>query len=71
MYRIFDYILEKCDFSPVLSIYGYHADLLKAISNRIARAFIRSGTAYTVALDISKALNRHSDFLYKFKSYGI
>ena len=71
MYRIFYYTLEKSDFSPVLSIYGYHADLLKAISNRIARAFIRSGTAYTVALDISKALNRHSDFLYKFKSYGI
>ena len=70
MYKIFDY-LKKCDFSPVPSIYGSHADLLKAIFDRITRDFIRSGTAHAVAVDISKALNRHSDFLYKFRSYGI
>ena len=70
MYKIFDY-LKKCDFSPVPSIYDSHADLLKAFSDRIARAFIRSGTAHAVALDISKAFNRHSDFLYKFRSYEI
>ena len=65
------WLLEKCDFSLVPSIYGSHADFLKAISDRIARAFIRSETAHTVALDISKAFNRPSDFLYKFRSYGI
>ena len=70
MYRIFDY-LKKCDFSPVPILYGSHADLLKDFSDRIARAFIRSGTAHAVALDISKAFNRHSDFLYKFRSYEI
>ena len=70
MYRIFDY-LKKCDFSPVPRIYDSHADLLKAFSDRIARVFIRSGTAHAVAFDISKAFNRHSDFLYKFRSYEI
>ena len=52
-------------------MYGSHADLLKAFSDRIARAFIRSGTAHAVALDTFKAFNRHSDFLYKFRSYEI
>ena len=70
MYKIFDY-LKKCDFSPVPSIYGSHADLLKALSERITRAFIRSGIAHAVALDISKAFNRQSDFLYKFRYYEI
>ena len=70
MYKIFDY-LKKCDFSPVPSIYDSHADLLKAFSDRIARAFIRSGTAHAVPLDTYKAFNRHSDFLYKFRSYEI
>ena len=57
-------LLEKCDFSSVPSLYGSHADLLKAISDKIARDFIRSETAYAVALDISKAFNRHIDFVY-------
>ena len=70
MYKIFD-CLKKCDFSPVPSIYDSHADLLKAFSDRIARAFIRSGTAQAVPLDTYKAFNRHSDFLYKFRSYEI
>ena len=70
MYKIFDN-LKKCDFSPVPSIYGSHADLQKALPERIARAFIRSEITHAVALDISKAFNRHSDFLYKFRSYEI
>ena len=55
----------------IFSTYGSHAGLLKAFSDRLARAFIRSGTAHTVALDISKAFDRHSDFLYKSRSYEI
>ena len=70
MYKILDN-LKKCDFSPVPSIYGSHADLLKALSERIDRAFIRSGIAHAIALDLSKAFNRHNDFLYKFRSYEI
>ena len=70
MYEIFDY-LNKCDFSPVPSIYGSHPDLLKAFSDKVSGAFIRSGTAHAVALDIFKAFKRHSDLLYKFRSYEI
>ena len=43
------------------------------ISDSIARAFKRSGTIRTVALDISKAFVRvwHSGLFHKLKSYGI
>ena len=43
------------------------------MSDRIARAFNRSGATRTVALDISKAFDRvwHAGLLHKFKSYGI
>ena len=34
------------------------ADLLTVVSDRIARAFTRSGATRAVALDISKAFNR-------------
>ena len=46
------------------------ADLL---TDRIARAFNRSGATRAVALDISKAFDRvwHSGLLHKRKSYGI
>ena len=43
------WLLEKCDFSPVPSIYGSHAYILNAISDRIARAFIKSGIAQHLA----------------------
>ena len=43
------------------------------MSDRIARAFNRSGVTQAVALDISKAFDRvwHAGLLYKLKSYGI
>ena len=69
--------LEKCglfcDFH-----YGFRssrstADLLTVVSDRIARAFNRSGATRAVALDISKAFDRvwHTGLLHKLKSYGI
>ena len=50
------------------------ADLLTVESDRIARAFNRSGAIPAVALDISKAFNRlwHAGRLHKLnESYGI
>ena len=49
------------------------ADLLTVVSDRIARAFNRSGATRAIALDISKAFDRvwHSGLLHKLKSYGI
>ena len=43
------------------------------MSDRIARAFDRSGATQVVALDISKAFDRvwHAGLLHKVKSYGI
>ena len=43
------------------------------MSDRIARAFNRSGATRAVALDISKAFDRvwHADLLHKLRSYGI
>ena len=48
-------------------------DLLTVVSDRIARAFNRSGATRAVALDISKAFDRvwHAGLLHKLKSYGI
>ena len=58
--------------------YGYRssrstADLLTVVSDRIARAFNRSGATRAVALDIFKAFDRvwHAGLLHKLKSYGI
>ena len=67
--------LEKCDlFSD--SQYGFWSsllDLLTVVSDRITRAFNRSGVTRAVALDISKAFDRvwHAGLLHKLKSYGI
>ena len=74
--RIIDH-LEKCGlFSDFW--YGFRssrstADLLTVVSNRIARAFNRSGATQAVPLEISKAFDRvwHAGLLNKLKSYGI
>ena len=49
------------------------ADLLAIVSDRITRAFNRSGATRAVALDISKAFDRvwYAGLLHKLKSYGI
>ena len=73
--RVVDH-LEKCGlFSD--SQYGFRssrstADLLTVVSDRIARAFNRSGVTRAVALDISKAFDRvwHAGLLRKPKSNG-
>ena len=54
--------LEKCglfsDFQCGFRSSRSTADLLTVVSDRIARAFNRSGATRVVALDISKAFNR-------------
>ena len=47
--------------------------IFSVVSDRIARAFNRSGATRVVALDISKAFDRvwHAGLLHKLKSYGI
>ena len=74
--RIVDH-LEKCGLFSDFQ-YGFRssrstADLLTVVSDRIARAFNRSGATRAVALDISKAFDRlwHAGLLHKLKSYGI
>ena len=74
--RIVDH-LQKCNLFSDFQ-YGFRssqstADLLTVVSDRIARAFNRSGATRAVALDISKAFDRvwHADLLHKLKSYGI
>ena len=74
--RIVDH-LEKCglfsDFQYGLRSSRSTTDLLTVVSDRIARAFNRSGTTRAVALDISKAFDKvwHAGLLHKLKSYGI
>ena len=74
--RIVDH-LDKCglfsDFYYGFTSSRSTADLLTAVSDRIARAFSRSGATRAVALDISKAFDRvwHGDLLHKLKPYGI
>ena len=70
--------LEKCGlfliFSMILGLLNQlTAVLLTVASDRIARAFNRSGATRAVALDISKAFGRvlHASLLHKRKSYGI
>ena len=74
--RIVDH-LDKCGLFSDFQ-YGFRssqstADLLTVVSDRIARAFNRSGASRAVALDISKAFDRvwHAGLLHKLKSYGI
>ena len=74
--RIVDY-LEKyglfSDFQYGFRSSGSTADLLTVVSDRIARAFNRSGDTRAVALDISKVFDRvwHAGLLHKLKSYRI
>ena len=74
--RIVDH-LEKCGIFSDFQ-YGFRssrstADLLTVASDRIARAFNRSGANQAVPLDISKAFDRvwHAGLLHKLKSSGI
>ena len=74
--RIVDH-LEKCGLFSDFQ-YGFRssrstADLLTVVSDRIARAFNRSGTTRAVTLHISKGFDRvwHAGLLHKRKSYGI
>ena len=69
--------LEKCDLFSDFQ-YGFRssrstADLFIVVSDRIARAFSRSGATRALALDISKAFDRvwHVGLLHKLKFYGI
>ena len=73
--RIVDHLEKFGLFSDFQ--YGFRssrstADLLTVVSDRIARAFNRSGATRAVALDISKAFDRvwHA-CLHKIKSFGI
>ena len=74
--RIVDH-LETCGLFSDFQ-YGFRssrstADLLTVVSDKITRAFNRSGANRAVALDISKAFDRvwHAGLLHKLKSYGI
>ena len=74
--RIVDH-LENCGLFSDFQ-YGFRscrstADLLTVVSDRIARAFNRSGATRAVALDISKAFDRvwHAGLVHKLKSYGV
>ena len=74
--RIVDH-LEKCGLFSHFQ-YGFKsskstADLSTVASDRIARAFKRSGATRAVAPDISKAFDRvwHASLLHKLNSYGI
>ena len=71
--RILDH-LQKCglfsDFQYGFRSFRSTADLLRFVSDRIARSFNRSRATRAVALDISKAFSRvcHAGLLHKLKS---
>ena len=73
---IVDY-LRKCglfyDFQYSLRSSRPTADFLTVASDRIARAFNRSGATRAVTLDISKAFDRvwHAGLPHKLRSWGI
>ena len=67
--------LEKCGLFSGFQ-FGFRssrstADFLTVVSDRIARAFNRSGATRAVALDICKAFDRvwHAGLFHKLKSY--
>ena len=66
--------LEKCGLFSDFQ-YGFRssqstADLLTVLSDRIARAFNRSGATQAMTLDISEAFDKvwHAGLLHKFNS---
>ena len=67
--------LKKCSLFSDFQ-YGYRsqtmADLLTVVSDKIARAFNRSGATRAVAMDTSKAFDRvwYAGLLHKLKSKG-
>ena len=69
--------LEKCglfsDFQYAFRSSQSTADLLTVISDRIARAFNRSGANQAVAVDISKVFDRvwHAGLLHKLKEFQV
>ena len=69
--------LEKCglfsDFQYGVRSAQSTADLPTVVSDRIARAFNRSGATRAVTLDISKVFDRvwYGGLLHEHKSYGI
>ena len=72
--RIVDH-LEKCGLFSDFQ-YGFRssrstADLLTVVSDRIARAFNRSGTTRAVALNISKAFDRVFGMLVFFTNLSL
>ena len=74
--RLVNY-LEKCGFFSDFQ-YSFRSlwstpGLMTVVSDRIARAFDRSGATQAVALNISKAFDWvwHADLLHKLKSYKI
>ena len=74
--RIIDH-LEKCGLFSDFQ-YGFRsswstADLLTVVSDRIVRAFDKSGATLAGALDIFKAFDRvwHAGLIYRLKCYGI
>ena len=68
--RIVDH-LEKCGLFSDFQ-YGFRSSRSTVVSDRIARAFNRSGATRAVALDISKAFDKvHAGLLHKLKSYRI
>ena len=69
---------EKCGLFFSDFQYGFRssrstADLLTVVSDRIARAFNRSGATRAVAFDILKVFDRawHAGLLHKLKSYDL
>ena len=74
--RIVDHLEKSALYSDFQ--YGFrssrsNADLLTVVSDRIVRAFNRSGATRAVALDIFKAFDQvsHAGLLHKLSSYGV
>ena len=61
------------DFQYGFRSFQSTADLLTVVSDRIVKAFNRSGATQSVTLDISKAFDRvsHAGLLHNLKSYRI
>ena len=74
--RIVDH-LKRCglfsDFQYGFRSFQSTADLLKVVSDRIARAFNKSRATQAVALDISKAFDRvwHAGLLHKLMEFQV